>query len=362
MRQNNGRYKRGRVIERTPAAPATRSRTNWGAIVCLGQQAQLQGGRRAEAIADTGWWRSEGRLPGRRAAGVARRGRPHLRPRRRRLGRRLQSRHVLPGHERQGDGRQLAQLSRAEVDRAELVSAHALLLVGIAPHLRQVPQAGAAQGLEARLGQDQDRPASRHVQRLQLHEQQARGHRARGHERGPARGVRDAAHVVRAGDDQRRPLHRRRLPHGRQPDGGDPARRRRALDHLDREPQGEVEGRLHRHLLPDHRDDGQRPPAARPRPHRGQQPGDRCGQGGRVRPADPRGDAGGRGAAALPRQRLLARVHRCRRAGHRGRARLVPRAGHDADVGCGGQGPRPDGAHLPRDHAGAVRARRHRSR
>ena len=65
-----------------------------------------------EAVAHSRRRRREGRLSGGRAAGVARRGRPDLRPRRRGLRRRVQSRHVLPGHERQGDRRQLAQVSR----------------------------------------------------------------------------------------------------------------------------------------------------------------------------------------------------------------------------------------------------------
>ena len=92
----------------------------------------------------------------------------------------------------------------------------------------------------------------------------------------------------------------------------------------------QMEGRLHRHLLPDHRDDRQRASATRPRSHRSQQQGDRRGQERGVRPADQGGDAGGGGAAALPRQRRLARVHRRRRAGHRRCAGLVPGEGHHA--------------------------------
>ena len=106
------------------------------------------------------------------------------------------------------------------------------------------------------------------------------------------------------------------------------------------------------HLLPDHRDHRKRPPAARPRPHRSQQQGDRRGQQRGVWPPD-RGQHPGRGgAAALPRQRRLARVHGRRRAGHRRRACLVPGEGHPAGRR---RQPGPDGAHLQRDHA-AVRS------
>ena len=197
-------------------------------------------------------------------------------------------------------------------------------------HLRQVPQAGAAQALEARLEEDQRRPASRHLQRLQLQQEPAAGGRAQGDERGPPRRLRDAAHVVRTGDDRRGSLYRRRLSDRCQPDRGDPPRRRRALDRLDREPQGAVEGRLHRHLLPDHRDHGQRASATRSRPHRSQQHGDRRRQERGVRPADQGADAGRGGAAALPRQCLVARVHRRRRAGRGRCAGLVPGEGHHA--------------------------------
>ena len=80
------------------------------------------GGDCDEAIIDHGGRRIEGRLSGRRPAGLARRSRPEIRSRRRRVRRHLQSGAVLRGPDRHPDRRQLAGFSGAEIAVAELAA------------------------------------------------------------------------------------------------------------------------------------------------------------------------------------------------------------------------------------------------
>ena len=197
-----------------------------------------------EARADSrGRW-IESRLPGWRAAGLARRSRTHVRSCRRRERRLLQPRDVLPGSVGHEDGRQLAHARSVPARRFELAELLAARAGALALHLRPLPREGAAV-LGHRLREDPRRQA-RHVQRPQLLEEAGRCHHQRSADRGLPHWRGLAADVVSAGRHQRRDVHRRGLHHRRQRRGGHPPRRRRDLGDLDGQHPRRMASRLRR--------------------------------------------------------------------------------------------------------------------
>ena len=290
-----------------------------------GRFVDRDGSQPPQALADPRRRRHEGRLPGRRAAGVARRGRARVRPRRRRQRRRLQPGDVLPGHERDRDRRQLARPSPRWRRRASTGATCCKLRGPTSLLTLDRFRRNALPALGARLASASAPSTARrtfNVYNFSRHELEVIA---------AARMNEDLLiacvslpmwfpPVEIGGDD----LHRRRLHHRRQPRGGDPPRRRRAVDHLDGQRAQRVARRLRRQLLPDHRDGGQRPLAARSAPDRAT-----------TTPRSRRGEQGefgrhievkllrGRGAAPLPDQREPRSLHRGGRARRRGRPALV---------------------------------------
>ena len=175
---------------RAPARPAARGRAaDRGPAAARRQEA------RSAYLAG----RDQGRLPGRRAPGLARRGRHRVRPRRRRQRRRLPAGDVVPGHDRHPDGGQLAPLDpNAGMDFSwtqygKLFYAESLL-----------PSTTFASASSPGWGLDWDRiratHARGHLQRLQLQPAPARGAHARQDGCRDAGRVRGAADVVPAGE------------------------------------------------------------------------------------------------------------------------------------------------------------------